>query len=377
MHPSLIDLPSCTLRRRFDLPPTPGNPRNSEGDFILSGDKILFFWSRFEGTSPADHAKASIWCRELETDGSPRGEARLAVSCEEDGAENIMSLSLLRMQNGDIGLFYFLRRNRGDGRLHLRRSADEGKTWSAPHPCTTGKGHYVTNNDRVVRLASSRLVVPAAYHRVLGEEQAHQYWDGRSSSYFFFSDDDGRTWREGNPVTLSAPASSSGLQEPGVFEYQPDCLYGWARTDLGAQYEMYSLDGGETWSSPAASRFSSPCSPLSMKRDKQGRCFAIWNPIPEYAGRGKIDHFWNGGRTPLVIAACDGRGHFGTPFLLEAEEDAGYCYTAMFPTERGFLLSYCAGQKSLGDASTLVRLRVSELSNEELQRIADAAPFPR
>lgn len=39
----------------------------------------------------------------------------------------------------------------------------------------------------------------------------------------------------------------SGLQEPGVLELNPWVLWGFARTDLGRQYEMYSIDNGNKW----------------------------------------------------------------------------------------------------------------------------------
>ena len=41
-------------------------------------------------------------------------------------------------------------------------SSDQGRTWSEPVLCMPGAGYYVTNNDRIIRLGSGRLVVPAA-----------------------------------------------------------------------------------------------------------------------------------------------------------------------------------------------------------------------
>lgn len=67
-------------------------------------------------------------------------------------------------------------------------------------------------------------------------------------------------------VTLGHMAhSSSGLQEPGVVELKNGVLWAWARTDLGRQYEMFSMDGGEHWSDSQPSWFTGPCSPLSVK----------------------------------------------------------------------------------------------------------------
>lgn len=368
----LYDLPAIRVERLLDLPPGPGNPRNSEGAFLTLDDgRTLFVWSRFDAAEAADDAPASIYGMISEDGGRTWGEPYGMLDREADHASNIMSLSLMKMRDGKIGLFYFLRRAKDDGRLWLRTTDDLGKTWSPARPCTTGKGYYVTNNDRVVRLATGRLVVPAAYHRVVTMDDGTERWDSRSTSYYFYSDDDGCLWHESNPCSIDTPHTHSGLQEPGVFELAPNVLYGWARTDLGRQYEMFSADGGKNWSDPVPSRFTSPNSPLSMKRDKNGKVFAIWNPIPEYIGRPRPDskRFWNGGRTPLVIAAQRPDGSWSEPHVIEGEPDAGYCYTAIHPDREGFLLAYCAGQLSLGDTSTLQRIRITRILQEDLDRL--------
>jgi len=42
-----------------------------------------------------------------------------------------MSVSLLRLQNGEIALFYLLKNSEQDCRPVMRLSRDEGTTWSA------------------------------------------------------------------------------------------------------------------------------------------------------------------------------------------------------------------------------------------------------
>ena len=51
--------PAFTLRRVLQLPPNPGNPRNSEGGFVTLRDgRILFVYTRYYGESWDDHAPA-------------------------------------------------------------------------------------------------------------------------------------------------------------------------------------------------------------------------------------------------------------------------------------------------------------------------------
>jgi len=81
---------------------------------------------------------------------------------------NVMSVSLLRMQNGDIGLFYCLRFSWHDLRLYVRRSADEGRTWSAAVRCMPAADYraggrvdkHRLNRLRVRRVSLDLLMAP-------------------------------------------------------------------------------------------------------------------------------------------------------------------------------------------------------------------------
>lgn len=358
-----------------EFPPIPEkkNPRNSEGAFLTLPDhQILFVYSRFKGNSMMDAAPADV-CLTVSRDGGRTfGEERILLNCEEEKAVNIMSLSLMNMQNGDIGLFYLVRTTYTLLQMYLRRSGDGGKTWGERVLCTPQEGFFVVNNDRVVRLSDGRILIPAASHRTgwqHGEQSGENYFDGRSEAVFFYSDDDGKTWNiaDGKCCMPNTPHCHSGLQEPGVLELSPNVLWGWARTDLGRQYEMFSVDNGNTWTGSQPSRFTSPNSPLSMKRDAKGDIYAVWNPIPEYNGREK-QSFFTGGRTPLVIAVSKDQGrNFTECTAFETEKERGYCYCAMHFTEEALLLAYCAGGKE--DGSCLARTKIRRIPLTELEKI--------
>jgi len=347
----------------LDLPPKKGNPRNSEGAFAdIGANRLLFLYSRFNGGSAADNAPASLASIESDDGGETWSDERIVLNAEDDQAENIMSVSLLRLQDGDLGLFYFIRRGFDFGKEHLRRSKDNGATWQDPVSCIPGRGYYVTNNDRVIQLRSGRLIVPAGYHRTItGNTRSFETWDSRSTTLFCYSDDQGKTWRESNLCALNSRASRSGLQEPGLIELKNGSLYGFARTDVGVQYEMFSYDQGATWTVPEPSRFSAPCSPLSMKRDPgTGNLVAVWNPIPEYITRPKMAKAWNGGRTPLVCSISRDEGQtWEEPIVLEDDPGSGYCYIAIHFVDDQMLLAYCAGGQD--DGGCLNRLRIRKL----------------
>lgn len=347
----------------LDLPPGPGNPRNSEGAFLeLKDGRMLFVYSHFLGTSSSDAARARLAARHSSDGGDTWSADEFIATPEEDDVMNVMSVSLLRFGNGDLGIFYLLRRSWHEMRMHCRRSTDEGRTWSAPISCMPASGYYVVNNDRVVRLTSGRLVIPAAFHPARADRNEAAAVDWRGVARFLLSDDDGRTWREAKDYcTLPVTHTRSGLQEPGVIEMVGGSLWGWARTDLGRQYEFFSNDGGETWSLPAPSRFTSPNSPLSMKRlPVSGRLVAVWNPAPAYEMRAQTRVA--GDRTPLVLATgTSSNATWSKAAVIDGDggADAGYCYTAIHFTKDAMLLAYCAGGEA--DKSRLARLRLRKI----------------
>ncbi len=251
-----------------------------------------------------------------------------------------------------------------DARIHLRRSSDNGITWNNPICCIPGKGYYVTNNDRVVRLSSGRIIAPASFHIMQGDTI-----NKKSIVMFFMSDDDGYTWKEPQNYCSLPSTELSGLQEPGVIELKNGVLWAWCRTMLGRQYQMFSFDMGETWTPVYPSVFTSPNSPLSMKRiPGSGKLIAVWNPIPAYQTR-VIPSYnnrkgWD--RKPLVGAISEDDGKVWSEcFTIEGEENrGGYCYCAIHFTDDALLLAYCAGEPE--DASCLAKLRIRRIPFEDI-----------
>lgn len=347
----------------LELPPSQGNPRNSEGAFIDCKDgKLLFIYSKFIGDSWADWGCSVLAKRWSDDGGTTWSEDEIVVTHEEHGVDNIMSVSLLRMNNEDIGMFYMIRKGWHDTRLFLRRSADEGRTWGEAVCCMPAPGYYNVNNDRVIRLSTGRLIIPACYFRMRGESTVDpDSFDCRAFLVFYISDDDGYNWREARSVyTLQIPRLISGLDEPGIVELSGGTLWAWCRTEAGCQYETFSHDGGNNWSVPVPSIFTSPSSPLSMKRLPQtGHLLAVWNPVPQYQTRPFVYTTW--GRSPLTLATSTDEGESWARFVeLENDEASGYCYTAIHPIGDSVLLAYCAG--SIDDGVCHARLRVRKLA---------------
>ena len=352
----------------MELPPKTDNPRNSEGAFItLKNGDIMYFYTRYKGKNFSDDASADIAYIISKDNGETFLQGDVLFKCSDFDTEvkkckNIMSVSLMRMKDEAIGIFFLIRYDYMDMCAYLFRSYDEGKSWSEGVKCSPAPGYFVTNNDRAVMLSNGRIVVPANFHRMRGNDTFNTV----AESTFFLSDDDGKTFRESQEFcVLQDVFGGAGLQETGVIELEDNILWAFSRTTLGKQYSCYSYDKGETWTHPVPSWFSSPCSPMSMKRMPDNRLIAVWNPIPYY--RGQKRNAWGMGRNPLALSLSKDNGKtWIEPYYIEdVFEDAGYCYTAIHFTNDGVLLAYCAGGKD--DGVCLCKTRIRKIRFSELQ----------
>ena len=338
------------LRKVVLLPPGPGNPRNSEGDFIrLADGRILFVYSHFTGGG-GDHSAAHLAGRFSHDDGRNWTEEDIVVVPNE-GDWNVMSVSLLRLKDGRIALFYAKKNSLTDCRPYMRTSDDEAATWSEPVECIQDRvGYYVLNNDRVVQLAGGRLIAPVALHNTPEYEQPD--WDGKISCYL--SDDAGRTWRRSRDelIGTSPQGGRVTLQEPGVIELADGRLMMFCRTRSGCQYVSYSEDGGSRWSPFGPSNIIGPCSPASIERiPKTGDLLLVWNNHQD------VDDAHRDKRTPYNLAVSRDEGktweHVKT---IEDDPDGWYCYTAVEFVDNHVLLGHCAGNRAMGSGLAVTQI---------------------
>ena len=295
--------PAPDNRVVLDLEASRDNPRNSEGAFVaLESGRILFLYSQFYGGA-ADESPARI-VSICSDDAGQTWDRQPRVVVENAGHENVMSVSLLRLQSGQIALFYLIKNSLHDCRPWMQVSTDEAQTWSAPKLVVDAPGYFVLNNDRVIQLSTGRLIVPAAFHRARrSDPRDHRSFDGRALALWYLSDDEGQTWREANDWWGVPLPSRSGLQEPGVVELSGGRVLAWARTDLGAQWGCVSTNAGLSWPPPAPTSLQSPLSPASIKRlPGSGNLLAVFN---DHSG---AFPFPKGKRTPLVAAVSSDGG---------------------------------------------------------------------
>ncbi len=322
------------------------NPRNSEGSFaVLANGRIVFYYSRYCGTSGHDHANADIAFIYSDDGGTTWSEPEILFKGPDDG--NIMSISLLRLLDGRLMMAYCKKQIFADGvtvdcRPRVRFSSDDGATWSDEQEVFQGIGYFVLNNDRVIQCSNGRIIIPLAFHN---------FMNSRGIVFFVYSDDGGASWHKSD--WLLPPSGETcvqktieGLLEPGIIELDNGVLMSWQRTPYQSQFKSFSIDGGASWSAvKRAVEFPSQQSPLSMKKNPYtGEYIAVWNDLSTERWGYKERDIWKNDRCRLVIARSSNAVDWHDHEIIEYDIECGYCYTAIhFLTDGGFLLAYCCG----------------------------------
>jgi len=331
------------------LPPGPDNPRNSEGDFItLKDGRLLFVYTHYTGSSSDDHATAYLAGR-FSSDKGKSWDREDHLVLENEGKMNVMSVSLLRLQNGEIALFYLRKNSVTDCIPMVRFSGDEARSWSEPVRCIQDReGYFVLNNHRVIQLKSGRLLMAVAYHGNSIPDRKNRL----GSAWSYYSDDNGRNWQPGREV---ANPDSVVVQEPGVVELKEGRILMWMRTNSGFQYQSWSTDGGIGWTAAQRSNIKSPLSPAAIDRiPRTGDLLLVWN------NNDNSNPATKGKRTPLTIAISKDEGKSWQRIKnIETNPDGWYCYTAVHFVGSYVLLGYCAGSQ----------LKKTHLSQTDLRRI--------
>jgi hypothetical protein len=173
---------------------------------------------------------------------------------------------------------------RGYHGLYAHLSADGGDSFS--HTTKMGTGPYLDGYTRtgVIHLADGRLAYAVAEHPI-----------GRNT-YILFSGDGGSTW---NPPVLIVDSPDGAFSEPDIAEVASDELYCILRSERPISQDVYylhgsrSVDGGKTWSAPAATAMDGIPGHLLVLADGRLLCtyarrrapFGIYASLSEDAGR--------------------------------------------------------------------------------------------
>ncbi|HRU06660.1 MAG TPA: sialidase family protein, partial [Candidatus Brocadiia bacterium] len=328
--------------------------RSGEGCVAsLDDGSLLIIYGRFEG--PGDADKATLIERRS-TDGGKRWSRAKALVRPPKDAQNVMSVSLLRLSDGRLAGLYLLKKS-SDYCMPMFMTSDGcGKGWTQPQVTIDRPGYYVVNNDRLVQLSTGRILIPYCWYN----RAAPGPFNGFCGCAM--SDDLGRAWRRGAEIQIQAehvqrpklvdetnPAAlkdvSAGrvaCQEPGVQELLDGRVMMWCRTPGGYAYRALSTDGGQTWGPfEPITDFAMPCGPQSIRRLPGSRRLIMLFNDRGGVPYGHPQFQW---RRPLAIAVSDDdaltwRRHG----LLEPDTIPTHCYYSICFHQGAVLFTYYEG----------------------------------
>ena len=237
------------------------SPRNTEADLVeLLDGRLLLAWTEFYGGTCGDHDLARI-SGKTSDDRGRTWSGRFTVVDSEGAWNNCMEPDFQRLPSEELLLFYMHKNSRMDTRVFLRRSKDDGETWSERYPVSYDRGYHCTTNARSIRTSSGRLVLPVML---------------RGTVFAYVSDDDGQTWRHGLPPITGYQTPQ--FDEPAVAELRNGDLLMFLRNSTGRIWQSISRDGGETWSVAIPTELAASSSPISLRRfPRSGDLLVIWS----------------------------------------------------------------------------------------------------
>lgn len=206
---------------------------------------------------------------------------------------------LFRTRRGTTLLFYKVGTSPQTWSGVLRRSEDDGKTWSEPALLPPGILGPIKN--KPLELGDGTLVCGTSV-------ESYKSW----GCWVERTPDEGRTWAKHGPILV--PAAPYGAIQPSIFGSGDGKLAMLCRTrDLHQMIRAESRDGGRTWSPAEPISLPQNNAGLDATRLKDGRVILIYNHS-------------TGPRTPLNLAVSSDLGRTWTPGPVLETERGEYSY---------------------------------------------------
>jgi predicted neuraminidase len=253
-----------------------------------------------------------IWVARRPTNASAwTAPTEVATGVQADGQRHpCWNPVLFELRAGELLLFYKVGPSPRTWWGMVRRSRDDGRTWSDAQRLADGILGPIKN--KPVRLGDGTLLAPSSTE----SDQQPSAW----RIHFERSVDDGHTWA----VTSAPPADRGSVIDaiqPSILIHPGGKLQAVGRTRSGQIFETWSDDGGRAWTPLALTSLPNPNSGIDALTLRDGRHLIVYNHTPT-------------GRSPLNVAVSRD-GHTWQSILVLEQGDGEYSYPAVIQTADG------------------------------------------
>lgn len=211
---------------------------------------------------------------------------------------------LFQVKNGPLLLFYKVGPSPSRWWGMLMKSTDGGRSWFKPQRLPEGILGPI--RAKPVLLGDGTLLCPSS--------SEHDGW----RVHMEMTRDWGATWTKTGPLN---DGKEFGAIQPTVLFHPGNRLQALNRSKQGRVTEIWSADGGKTWSPMVATSLLNPSAGIDGVTLKDGRHLLVYNPVAR-------------GRTPLVLGLSKDGKEWTKALTLESEPGE-YSYPAIIQSPDG------------------------------------------
>jgi alpha-L-rhamnosidase len=217
--------------------------------------------------------------------------------------------------NGELLLFYKIGPNVAGWTGWMKRSTDNGKTWSKREALPDGFLGPIKNKPVLI---GNTLLCPSSTEK--------NGW----KAHIEYTTDYGKTWTKSADVNDGKKFSAI---QPSILKYKDGRLQILCRSQNRTINQSWSSDGGKTWSAMTASELPNNNSGTDAVTLKDGRQLIVYNHVKpaDSLPRGK------GARTPLNVAISKDGIKWYAALILEDSPISQYSYPSVIQSKDGMV----------------------------------------
>ena len=159
--------------------------------------------------------------------------------------------------------------NGNESDLYMRKTTDNGSTWSSPVKIwgDGGVNEKINTVINIIKITDTYII--SMYYEYAASPEEYR-------GYCIRATDIEGTWTKGDDVSIPG---TRGVMEPSIVELSNGSIYMDIRCEGGHRYKAISSDNGATWDSTSETTINSPQSKGGVSRLSNGHLVMVWNNV--------------------------------------------------------------------------------------------------